>query len=292
MAKLVLGFPNWVAGTTIATPSIDAAGSWLSALPAINVLEAPLAKVARSSDATPPSTQLRIDLGTERHVQVVAIPKSNVSTAGRIRATGYSDSGYSVEVVTTGWVDYWADAYEFGSRVWGAYGLFTPKFTPEDAAGYPPSWSYVLPTLEVARYWQIEIDDTANADGYVELSRVVLAPGWQASENPTIGGTTIGWESRSRVLRSRAGVAHVDVLPTQRLAVCSFTAIPEGETFANPFEMARRLGLEGEIFLITDPDDTTHAIRRAFLARLRSMPVFAYGEADRLDFTVELEEIL
>lgn len=292
MANTALGFPNWVAGSTVATPAIIAAGSWESALPAANVLDAALAKVARSTDATTASTVLAIDLGAARNVRLAAVPASNVSTAGRIKVTGYSDSGLTTEVVTTGWVDYWADAYAWGARPWGSPDLFSPKLSAEDAAGYPATWSYLFDADVIARYWQIEIDDTGNADGYIDVARVVLAPAWQGTLGAAIGGTSLAWQTRSRVLRSRAGVVNVDVRPPQRVASVAFRAVAINEAFANPFEMARRQGLDGEVFLATDPDDTVHALRRSFLARLSALPTLTYADGERFDFTLELEEII
>jgi hypothetical protein len=292
MVNVIFAFPNWCAGTTVATPSIDAAGSWEASLPASNVLDSLLAKVARSTDATTANTKLRIDLGTIRDIRVVAIPKSNISTAGQIKVTLYSDSGYSTQVATTGWVDYWADVYEWGVRPWGSPDLFSSKFSAEDAAGYPAVWYYVFSAVQNAQYIEIEVDDTTNADGYIELARVVVAPAWQATINPIYGQTSITWEARSRVRRSRTGVRFVDRQPAPRVARCTFDFVPEAEGFTYPFEMARRQDFDGEVFFITDPDDTEQALRRAFLANLRTLPTLTYNSFQRFQTAVELEEVL
>jgi hypothetical protein len=292
MANTILAFPNWLQETTAFTPSIDAAGSWESDLPVANVLNPLLAKVARSTDATLTSTKLRIDLGAERDIRVVSIPQSNISTSGQVRVTLYSDAAYSVQVATTGWVDYWADVYEWGVRPWGTPDLFSNKFSTEESAGYPSTWYSVFSAVQNAQYIEIEIDDTSNPDGYIDLARVVLAPAWQATEAPLIGRTLIRWEQRSRVRRSRTGVRFVDRQPAPRVAVFGFEHINQDEAFTYPFEMARRQDLDLEVFVITDPADVEQALRRAFLGALRTLPDLTYTDGGRMAALVEIEEIL
>ncbi len=292
MANLAIGAPNWVVGTALATPAMDSYGSWTTGLPAANVLDRHITKVARSTDAVATSTRLRIDLGAERDVGIVGISGSNASVDATIKFTGYSDSAYTTEVGNTGTVDFWPDAYEWGSREWGSPDLFSPKLSAEDRAGYPVNHWQVLSTILVARYWQIEITDTANSDGYIEVGRVWLARKWQATINMA-AGASIGWETQTRVRRSRKGARYYDRVTPNRTFDFSIDALPEGETYANPFEIARREGLDSEIFAIFDPDDTTHAIRRAFPANLRSLPTFAHDQiGERIAFDFQLEEIV
>ena len=293
MANVILARPNWVAGSNFATPSIGAAyGSFEASMPASEILTPYLAEPARSTDATAASTKVRINLGLPRNVAVVAIPKSNVSVDGQIRITAYSDSGYSVAVYEGALVDYWSDVYPWGSRPWGSGGLMSAKITPEDADGYPAVYYVVLPAVVIAQYWQIEFVDEANADGYVEIARVVLAPAWQSSINFLPGQSSIQWETASTVRKGRTGVRFVDRKPNRRVTRLAFDFLGEDEAFAQPFEMARKEDLDGEVFIITDPDDTTLALQRAFLANLRVLPSLSYGIVDTMSVAVELEEAL
>ena len=293
MANVILARPNWVAGSNFATPSIGAGyGSFEPTMPASEVLSPYLAEPARSTDALAASTRIRINLGAPRNVIVVAIPKSNVSVLGHIRITAYSDAGYSVAVYEGDLVDYWPDAYPWGSRPWGEADLLSPKITPEAADGYPAVYYVVLPAVVIAQYWQIEVVDEDNAAGYVEIARVVLAPAWQSSINFLPGQSTIQWETMSTVRRGRTGVRFVDRKPTRRVARFAFDLLSDEEAFAQPFEMARKEDLDGEVFIITDPDDTTLALQRAFLANLRVLPSLSYGIIDRMSTAVEVEEAL
>lgn len=293
MADIILARPNWVAGSNFAAPAIAGGyGSWSAGLPAANVLTSFLAQPARSTDTAPASTRLRMDLGTLRNVDVFAVPKSNVSTLGRIRLTACSDPDYTTVVHAGDWVDYWSDVYPWGSRPWGSPGLFSPKFSAEDADGYPAAYYMVLPSTVIARYWQVEIDDAENGDGYVELSRLVLAPAWAASVNPVPGQSWIGWEPATRIMRSRTGVKFSDPKPSRRRSRLVFDLLPENEVFTHPFEMARKEDLHGEVFIVTNRNDAVNSLRHAFLANLSALPDFNYGLVNYMGFAVEIEEVL
>ncbi len=291
MANMTWGSPNWVAGTSLASVATDTAGSWSTGLPMDNILNRHLSKVARTTTASATSSIMRVNLGTERDVGIVALVSTNISVDGQVKATGYSDANYSTEVATTGWVDFWADAYQFGDRAWGVPDIFSSKLSAEDREGYPAVWNYIFSTETIAQYWQIEIRDEANTDGYIEVGRLVLARKWQPTVNMAYGAE-ISWETDTRVRRSRKGARFYDRDDPRRVLRFSIDLLPESETYSNPFEIVRRQGLDGEIFVIFDPDDEARQIRRSFLANLRELPSFGHPVYDRMTFDAELEEIV
>lgn len=298
MGNVIVSFPNYADATVSATPAMysgsPAFGSWETSLPESNVLTRYLSEVARSTDATNASTKFRVDLGAIRNVDVIAIPNSNITTAGRVKVTGYSDAAYSDVVVTTGWVDYWADFYAWGSRPWGSEGLFSAKITDEDAAGFPATWYYVLPSATNARYWQFEFDDTANSDGYVEISRIFLGQAWQAQINPLVGDIDLNWETRSQVNYSLGGVKFVNEQSAYRTLVARYSHIGQAEAFGQPFSIATKVGLSGQVFFITDPDDTELQMQRAFLATMTELPGLNFAsesETTLYSTVVQIEEV-
>lgn len=288
MTNALLAFPNKCAASVGVTPTI-VGGYGSFQITADNILNNNLSKFARTTDATTDSTKFRVDLGAPGSIRVVAMPKSNVSFSGRIRVTGYSDAGFSVEVFTSSWVDYWSDLYSWGTRPWGSPGLLSPK---ANIPGYPAVWWYVLPSTLVARYIQVEFDDTSNVDGYLDLHRLFVGPAWQATINPSYG-SEIRWESRSTVRRSRTGRRIVDLKTASRSTTLNFEYLPLSEGFDQPFEMGRQLDLAGEVFFIMDPSDTALGLKRAFMASItRSLPSLNYSNVNAVSTTVELEERL
>lgn len=295
MANIAFARPNWVAGSNFATPAIGAGfGSFESTMPASNLLTEFLAEKARTTDVTTASTKVRIDLGVARGAQAVGIIGTNVSTpGGQVKISAYSDAAYSEVVEAGAFADFWADVYPWGTLFWGAPGLMTSqKLTPEQADGYPANYIKTYASPVIARYWQIEIDDTTNSDGYIDISRVVIAPVWRASVNFLPGQSSIGWTSASTVKYGRTGVRFPSRKPSRRYARFGFDLLPESEVFAQPFEMARQDDLDGEVLVIPDSDNVTTGLQQSFLANLRVLPEFDYGQITYMSTVIEAEEVL
>lgn len=273
MANCILAFPNRV-DATYYTVSFSG-GSWETDLPLSNLADDLLSKVARSTDATLASTQFVVDLGVPRDIRVVAIPDHNISRAGRVKITAASDSLFNSIVATVDFRDVWQVIYPWGSLPWEHPSFLDGKVSAEDAEDYPQPVVHVFGTSATARYWKIEIDDTTNADGYVQLSRLFLAPGWQPTINPDYG-LTLGWEDESTGEASLGGAIFYDEREKRRVAQFEFGYIPEDEALTWSFEMQRLLGTTKQLFYIYNPDDTTHLHRRAFLATMRQLTPLEY----------------
>jgi hypothetical protein len=152
----------------------------------------------------------------------------------------------------------------------GVVAAWPAALSAEDAQDMNVPTLYVPASAVSARYWRIEIADTANPDGYVDLGRLVIAGGWQASMNPAYG-MRMGWETSTSREETDGGAAVYTERPRRRTLHGAFAAIPEDEAWQNPFEFTRRLGLHGQLFFVFDPEETTHLHRRSFLAVLREL---------------------
>lgn len=287
----MLAYPNWLNGSAFATPAIVAAGSWEADAPASNVLSHYLAKAAVSTDATTASTKIRFDFGAVRNVDFICVPDSNVSQDGQIKATIYTDAGFTTAAGTTGWVDYWADAYPWGARPWGSYGLFSPKLTPEDAEGYASIWWRVLASTAIGRYAELEIDDTANADGSVSLSRAFFGPAWRFVRNPDVGLDT-GWKTTTRKRRGRQGAVFSRRGAFYRTIQFGCSDLEEDDAFTNAFDLGRRQGIDQEVVFVLDPGATVHSLRQTVYGQLAEPPRVRWTRPERLSTTLQIEELV
>ena len=174
--NFLLGYANRIGSATIS------GGSWLAGAPASNVGTWALADTARSSDALSTSTKLRINHGGAVTARVLV--RHNLSSAATVRWMRGTTAGGS-DVADTGSVAAWA---------------FTPR--AYDGAVYD------VPLLQTeqtsAQYDEIEITDTGNAAGYVEIGRVFVGPAF----DPDIGqayGLRDGHTDLSTVGRAHSG---------------------------------------------------------------------------------------
>lgn len=288
MANCILAFPNHVDATYY--PVSFYGGSWSSARPLTNMIDPILSKVARSSDASQASTQFIVDLGVERDVRVIGIPKHTISRPGRVKISASLDN-FATTVLATDWIDAWKEVYNFGDLPFGHPSWYDLKTPPEEAQGYPMPFIYVTDSIVMARYWKIEIDDTLNPLGYVDISRLFIASGWQPSVNIAYG-MQLGWETETSVEKTIGGGRFYDVYDPRRVARFSIDNLPVDEALSFPYEIMRKQGIDKQIFFVLDPDDTVHLHRRSFLATLRQMTPLEYPYYGINNATFELEEVI
>lgn len=185
-------------------------GSWTAGAPLANLLNRLLKKIARSTNALAASTLAQADLGAAKTVRIIAVCAHNISAAGTIRVRGYSDAGYTTMVTgaDTGTVNAWPAG-----------------FTATDVANSPKNWTFCLPASVSARYWKLEIVDTGNAAGYIELGRWWLGA---ATFSPVVGvsyGMGLGYESRDIIDESIGGVVWGEQRTPRRALTASFDTL-------------------------------------------------------------------
>lgn len=285
MANAILAYGNQIDNATLT------GGSWLSTLPLTNLQDRRLGKVTRSTDALEASTTFDIDLGSTRLLRVFALCGHNFSTSATRRFQFSAVSDFSSVVLDTGWVDVWPEVYPFGTVGWGSPNFWSGRYSEEEIAGYNASAVHIFDQSTNARYVRVEISDEDNLSGYVQLARVFAGDGWQPTRN-MVYGASIGWIDRTGVQEARSGAEYFDIQRMPRIARFDLPAMDEGEAMADAFDLQRAMGTAGEMFFIWDPDDTTHALRRQFLCRLRGVSPITNPGPDRWSAPWEAKELL
>jgi len=265
MSNCLFAFPNRADSGTLS------GGSWEATLPLTNLQDYRQSKVARSTNDDLASTIINLDLGSDLYIWVVALTKHNLSQAAQFRVRGSNDNTFATSVYDSDWVDVYGEVFPPNVLNFGDPGYWDGKIAAVDyALGYTVDIIHVLPTPQTSRYWRIEIDDTANADGYVEFGRLWVSYAYQ----PTInfdGGAAMGWQTESTTTITDGGEAVHDDRPRRRVFNFTLGQIPGNEAFVRGFEMTRQLGTTGQLFFVYDPTDTYHMSRRAFVCRMESL---------------------
>lgn len=257
MPAHVFGWPIYSDPSVSYTPTFSS-GSWKTTLPLTNLADRRLSRVARSTDATTGSTTFDVDLGVARAIGLLALPKHNLSTAATVRWRGSTVSNFASLVYDSGHVTAWPAGV-----------------TAEDVDGINMSYVVIPSSLQTARYWRCTITDTANAAGYVQLARVVIAGRWAPSVPATLGGK-IGLESLTERIMSDGGGALYRSRPIRRYWDFTLSMLAESEAFPSALKMMRQLDLDGQVFFVWDSADTTYMHERAFLCVLRELTAIEY----------------
>lgn len=285
MANAIIAYGNQIDGATLS------GGSWLTTLPLTNLQDRRLGKVARSSSAAEVHTTFDIDFTGTRLLRVISLVAHNFSTAATYRIRTSSTADFSTTVSDSGWADVWPVVYPFGTLPWGSPNFWTGKYSEAEIAGYTATLVYLLPSTISARFIRVEIRDTTNAAGFVQVGRVFASDGWQPVRN-IIYGASLAWESRTTVQESLSGAEYFDERKSFRVARFELPVMSEAEAMANAFEIQRSAGVNKEVLFIWDPDDTVHALRRQFLGRLRTLSAIENPGPDRWRSPFEIKELL
>lgn len=286
-SNCLIAFPDYIADGT----AVFSGGSWEATLPLSNLLSPEFAKVARSTDTTLAATQFWIDLGAAYDAHVGAVPKGNFSTAAKLRLRGFTvkDSD-TTPVADTGWRDLYGEVYPVDALYWGHPSLWDGKYGRDEAAIYSMPFVAVLDGSPVAQYWLLEIDDTTNTAGYVELPRVVLCPGWQPSLNMLYGASVAVEDSRP--VQSAPGGADFFGAGVKRRVARFQLNLPESEVLTWAADAQWRLGTSGQLMFVWNPDDAMNMHRRSFLGRLRTLSPLEASIYSRMTAPFEIAEVV
>ncbi len=253
MSNICLAYPDRIASATLS------AGAWSTALPLANVADRQITKPARSTDATLASTKLQADLGTARALRAFALVNHNLSSAAQWRISLGTTAG-GTQVHAGGWVDVWQLTLEAGLESLGVQDA--------DYQRWPYAAIHVLSAPLSARYLTIEIDDTTNADGYVQIGRAIAAGAFEYAVNPASLkdgvrdlSTTATAESGARWDTPRRRLRHVDYSHPH-------LTMAEGDTL---HDLMRHLGTVDDVLYIPDPADAERTQRYGFLGSLAEL---------------------
>lgn len=257
MAAIQLGYSSLSDAATLS------AGSWTVGLPLANLKTDELFNTARSSDAALSSTKVTVDFGSATSIGALIAGPVNLSAAALFRVRGSTSntfpSGY-----TSGWL---------------SHGVLAAELDTERRLNI----IHVLAAAQSYRYWQIEVDDTANSDGYVEIGRLFMPTLLAPTVNYGQGNNGLGWEDRTRREETLSGVSNRSRRRNRRIFEFGIDFLPESEAYGSVYQFERTVGFDKLVFVMPDPTATGAALQaRSFWGTVREMdPIsqVAYGVA-------------
>ena len=285
MANILLAYPNRADAATLS------GGDWETTLPAANLLDRRQHIPARTTSADLADTQLDIALDKSRLVGLIALYRHNLSTTAQIRIRAGEDNTFAVTEYDSGWMDVWPVIYDTATLQWENEAWWDGKHTDETREGFPAVWLHVLPDATFCRYWRIEIDDQTNAAGYIEAARLWLSETWEPRWNYS-HGAQFGVMTGTQVVQALSGAEYFDRRDPARTFVFSLDWLTEAEGYQRAFELQWRQGIDQEVFVIPDPDDSINLIRRAFLARQNQLNPIDHPRYATLSNAISLKELL
>lgn len=285
MKNVHLAFPNRI------DPATLSGGNWMASLPLNNIKNPRLSRQARTADASTAATQFAMDFGQARNVEVVGLIAHNLSADAQVRIKANSVNSFALPGFDSGWVEMWPNGF-FSSKVeWENDDFWLGTLSNEAAAGYQTPFSYFLTVGQAYQYWQLEIDDSANPDGYFSLGRCFIGPVFVPTYNMSYGAG-LSVDDATAFETSLSGEEFYDSRRRYRSYSFALDYLSEAEAYADILDMQRLMGTSGEIFVNGDPDDETNKPRRSFLARLQNTAPIIHQHVDIFSAQINLREVL
>jgi hypothetical protein len=275
-ANIGLIWPSYSDPDLSYTPTFST-GSWSTDLPLANLQDERLHRVARSTDALAASSKFVVDLKRDCAIAAMAIPVHNLTKDATFRIRGSANSNGTTSPV-------------YDSTTLSA---FDPAVTAQDLADGNLALKHVFsPAAATARYWCIEVIDTGNADGHIDLGRLCLGALYQPSINIAYDAED-NLESESTVKITDGASSIVDDRPRRRTLSAMIPNLPDSEVYAYIRKMQRQLGIRGQFFYMFDPTDTSALkYERSYLARFRALTAVKAAYYSHSHYPIEIVEAL
>lgn len=278
--NIIIGYPNR------ADAAAFSAGSWESTLPVTNIASRELWKVARSADADLTSTKFRVDLVANKQLHVFSLCNHNLSASATWRVTLGTTAGGS-DVYDSGWKAVWLMTFdsvvEWGSAVWWS----VPG--GDEYLRSPFNAVIIANDTFAARHITVEINDTANADGYVQIGRLFAGGAIQPAYNAQYG-LQDSWRDLSTFDTAESGVFWATERRRMRSVSFVLPWLSPGES-AYFHELQRQVGTIGEVLYIPYPSDMGESQRYGFLGRLSELSPIDYPYYRARSLPLKIEEL-
>lgn len=287
MAKTIFSDRNYIPDAILAD------GSYEATLPLSNSQERPFSKVARTTDATSGSTFFTVDLTKSRNTQLLSLIGHNiVQVSARIRFRASNDVGATTNLIyDSGQLKILPSVYD-----WLTHDFFEPNWFygepyAEDLALFTKQFIHIPPTQIRARYWRIDIDDDTNSDGFIQFGFFFQATIFRPSIDIQLNHS-LSFIDNTGIQEAISGVENFDNREKPRIIIVSVKGLPKDEMLSNLFNMSRRQGKGGLIYIIPDEDDDLNLSKEAFLGRLTEMPAFRDFVNKFYETEIALKEII
>lgn len=242
---------------------------------------------ARSAGLALEQTRIQVDFAAPRYAHCLALVGHNLSLAARVRLRCYADNERTSVVHDSGWTRVWPRLYSYASMHWLDGHFLTG--TPGPLPGYEPNWLTLFDRTVYGRAWDIDLDDQDNAVGWLDVHRLVIAPGWQPRSN-VVTPAPVGWVDHGKTSRTDGAWFARDGRRTRR-ARLQFSCLSEAEAWQQAHDMMGELGTTTGLLFSLTPGDPVNWQRSTFYGHLASLGDLGLGLPNINTLTLEVHEI-
>lgn len=283
-SNAIVGFPRWTEKAAFAAAS-EAAG-----YPASNLGTLPLAYPWRAADASAANTVITATFAQQRRVDFVVLCRHNLSVGASVTVSRYEDAAMTV-LLDSQTAAAWPAVFAEDQVDWNGGRWWDRTYTEEEIAGYPWHLPIRFDDQHYVSAVKVEIDDTANPAGYVQVGLLEMATAHQVPVNFAYGAQ-YGYQSRVETQDADGGTEYHRRRPKPRLFEGAVDYMPRDVALGTWLEMRRQLDVDQPFFWWPNPTDELHRLRDAFLARFTELSLHSYAAHRRDGVPIRLKEVL
>lgn len=182
---------------------------------------------------------------------------------------------------------------------WESSNFWTGTIEEEQRQGYTKLCLNFLknkdnPTLQpVGTHLHIDIDDSNNQDGYVEIGYLMYGQYFQSKINPQYGGIQHGYVDISEMQQADSGQKYYHEKAKARTVSISYDMLDKQEAFGQIFEAYRQQGISRPVIYSYSPvrlDSYQYA--QSFIGRFAQLNPITQPNFGMYGATINLEEML
>ena len=272
----------------LATNGALTGGQWV--LPLENLLDPKmLAKPARCTDiANLASSQFTIKLARPRTLDLVSLLFHTMSRTAKYRVTLKNAAGVVINIPE--WLDVYPRLYPSAVLEWEDENYWDGRTSAADLNLYPRSlWIPLEPALIVEEI-HIEIDDSQNPAGEIDIGYLWVAATWSPAFNFE-RGRTLALTQQNRADESLSGHPVGEYRRPQRVMTVNWADLEKHEVLRFT-DIGARVGTTRPVLFIPDIYDQVDMFRESFLATLETPPTARFQFQGRHSSELVLKEIM
>lgn len=279
---MALGWPNRIDECTLA------GGTWSAEFPRSNLLRRQFSRRARTTSTA--DTTIQCTLPKWRPIRVIAIDAHNLSVVAQWRVKIYYDAERTSLLWDSGWQDVWPRVYDSLDLPWEADNWWAGTLSDDERATYRMPAKLLADAEYVCRAVDVTISDAANADGYLELGRILIAPVWQPQVPHDLGSQQMIIDLSS-IDSARDGTEYYDEGVRKRAEVLDLSALGEAEAIRQLRLMQRVLGTTGELLFMPNLLPAAETSMRTFIGRLAELSPITHPNIPSWATSLHIQEI-
>jgi hypothetical protein len=227
--------------------ALTASPALVAGLPVENLQDDSRARVARSVGLPSPQ-YIRGDWPAFRQINSFALWRHNLSGAATLRLKLYAGLGQTGDLLYDSGAIELGSIIPWGELVWGVDTWGAELFEDWPVASHVMWFDPVRPLS-----FELELDDPANPDGYIQASRIVMGSYFMPDVNFS-RPFKFRWEDESTQERTDGGSLRTDEQESYRAFTFSLDWLNEAERAAF-VEILRQMGKKKTMFLSMFPED-------------------------------------